>query len=157
MPKGQRLNTVAWKSVLEKVGMSVGSVDRKKLWSALETDLANYETQQANKRTSSMVSSIDPGELKSGVKNLHATFGNHAKSNELEIGALAMAYTMDHGGDFEENKGLVRSIVNHPSNQNVFSIGAGGAPKVRRLQSATGKPTGLEAFDKTRKPRKSKD
>lgn len=156
MPRGERLHMVPWKSVLAKLEMSPGDIDRKKLLSALEKDLDGYETAQANKRSMGFVPSIDPKELKETTGNLHKVFTKY-KSDELEIGVLSAFYTVDFGGDVEENKSLIRSVMRHPSNMNVFSIGAGGAPRVRRLQSATGKKTGLDPFDTTRKPRKNKN
>jgi hypothetical protein len=150
MPRGTRNHMVAWKSVLTKLNMSPGDLDRKKLLSALDEDLKAYESAQAAKKTSFMPS-IDPKELKDGTAALHKLFAKFG--DVVGIEALAAFYTVDHGGDLEDNKNLIRSVVRHPANQNVFSIGAGGAPKVARLQSATGKATGQKSLFKERKPR----
>lgn len=154
MPKGQRNHIVPWKSVLSKLDMTPNDLDRKKLLSALDQDLNAYEEAQASKRGGSLLSSLDPKELKDGTANLHKLFLKY-KSEEQELTALAAFYMVDFGGDLDQVKNLVRAVVRHPSNQKTFSIGAGGSPRVRRLTTAQGKKTGLNPFDLTRKPRRS--
>lgn len=158
MPVGQRLWIAPWKSILgnEKAqpAMKNGSVDRAKLFSILEKDLEGWEAAKASFRGAS-AATVDPKELKEGSANLQKVFAKY-KSDELELSVLAAFYTVDFGGEVEDVKNMLRSVIRHPSNQNVFSIGAGGSPKVRRLQTAAGKSTKQEAFNLVRKPRKSK-
>ncbi len=153
MPKGQRLHMVGWKSVLDKVGMNVGSIDRKKLVSALEKDLDAYETAQASKR-SAAGPSVDPKLVKDVTASLHKVFSS-VKIDILDIGGLAGIYTAQEGGDYEDNKAKIRSVLNHPSVHGTFSMGLGGAPKVSRLQTATGKKTGAPEQSRARKPKGS--
>jgi hypothetical protein len=163
MPKGTRIHVAPWKSILShpSVGLfddvragNLTTAARKKLFSQLETDLDTWQ-EHNQARVRAAVPSMDPKEAATAIKNLHSTFQKW-KSNELEIGMLAAFYTADHGGDPDENKNLITAVLKQAAATNVFSKGAGGAPKVRRLQTAQGKPTGLDAFDTTRKPRKGR-
>ncbi len=155
MPKGQRTSIVPWGGVLknEKVGMSLGSIDRKKLISLLEKDLDAWETAKASTRAAAGPS-VDPKLVKDISAGLHKVF-NTLKTDLLDIGGLAGMFTAQEGGDYEDNKANIRAVLNHPSVQNTFSMGLGGAPKVSRLQTATGKATKAEPQSRARKPRGS--
>jgi hypothetical protein len=156
MPKGQRSSIVPWGGVLknEKVGMTIGGIDRKKLISLLEKDLDLWETTKASQRATSAGPAVDPKMLKEVTAALHKVFTT-VKVDTLDIGGLAGIYTAQEGGDYEENKATIRSVLNHPSVHTTFSMGLGGAPKVSRLQTATGKKTGAEPQSRARKPKGS--
>lgn len=149
MPVGKRLFLAPWKSILsnDKVEMDLDSIDRKKLFSLLEKDLAHWEDVQATKSISA-APSMDPKELKEASSVLHKVFGGR-KTDELEIGSLAAFYSIEsEETDLEHIKAKIRTVAK--LSPNIFSVGAGGAPKVRRLQTATGKTTEQIAFNNTR-------
>jgi hypothetical protein len=155
MPKGQRTSIVPWGGVLKNplVNMGIGNIDHKKLINILEKDLDAWETAKAATK-SAAGPSVDPKMLKEVSAALHKVFTT-VKTDTLDIGGLAGMYTAQEGGDYEENKATIRSVLNHPSVHTVFSMGLGGAPKVSRLQTATGKKTGAEPQSRARKAKGS--
>ena len=154
---GQRTGTaimnsdfvVGWKSVLTKLGMiDAGgnlNIDRKQLWKALEQELDSYEPVYMQKRSGAPM--LDPEVAKKTSEQMHKIFAAR-KEEEMEVGILA-AFAAGIEGDPEEWKGNIRGAARaYPQH---FSIGSGGAPKIRRLQKRDGKLTGVPAFDNTRK------
>lgn len=155
MPKGERSSVVAWGGVLKRpeVNMSLGQIDRKKLISLLEKDLDAWEAAKASSK-SSAGPAVDPKTIKEVTAALHKIFVM-VKTETLDIGGIAGLYTAAEGGDYDDNKAVIRSVLNHPSVHGTFSMGLGGAPKVSRLVTASGKKTGAEAQSRARKSKNS--
>lgn len=140
-----------WTNILAACGYdAAGEVDAK-FWTMLEKDLKDWEDSRP-KGGFGTVPTIDPEFEKAAPKILHGVF-KARKSNEIEIGALAAYYQITSETDMEldEIKENIRALAK--KNPDNWSVGAGGAPKVRRLKDATGKDTDVDAFDTTRKKR----
>lgn len=146
----KRRRTIPWANILESLDMSPDALDRKALISVLEKDVLEWlETRKAIGMPG--VPSLSEADAKKIMQNLHKTF-NARNANEMEIGVLAAFYSVETGEeDIEEIKSNIRAVAKmHPES---FSVGAGGAPRVRRLVNTKGTSTGMEAFDTSRKQR----
>ncbi len=149
---------VGWKSVFAKLAdagvldistpTNLSTLEHKNLLGALEEDLKEWQQKQAaGMRASAPV--VDPKVATKLIATLHKVFSTR-KTEEIEIGALG-AYAQMVGEldtELDAIKNLIRAVAK--LNPNMFSVGAGGAPRVRRLHTAQGKTTGLEAFDTSR-------
>lgn len=146
---------ISWKSVLGKVKMldehGALSIDRAKLIKLLEDDLDGWEDFQKKKPLGGglQMPALDAATLKKVVAKLHSVF-DARQTEEIEIGILA-AFCAGLEGDIDEYKTWIKAAARMQAQ--LFSVGAGAAPRVRRLTTTKGRPTGLEAFDNSRTPR----
>lgn len=139
-------NLVAWNSVFTKLALAPAPMT-KELGAKLTEDLADWLQVQATKGAAE-APAFSEKECKEYATLIHKTFNDY-KVESVELSVLAAFYSVKNGGEIEDIKGIVKGVAKMIPD--TFSIGAGAAPKVRRLKTVSGKATGQEAFDNTRK------